>query len=86
MEQPDWFSERSESCSPDRATGPIFFKVEIFFSHYNKHLIDRSCSFQIGGYWSRTFFALYGLRLQLGPYKHTQKVPIFPYPDLTLGQ
>jgi hypothetical protein len=25
MEQSDWFSERSESCSPHRVTGPICF-------------------------------------------------------------
>jgi hypothetical protein len=40
MEQSDWFSEQSESCSP------------AFFRHYNKHLIDQACLVHIGGYWS----------------------------------
>jgi hypothetical protein len=29
MEQSDWFSERSESCSLDRVTGPICFAIII---------------------------------------------------------
>jgi hypothetical protein len=59
MEQSDWFSDQSESCSPDRVTGPLKKKKSnIFFTAIiNKHLINRACLVWIGGYWFHTFFA-----------------------------
>jgi hypothetical protein len=58
MEQSDWFShERILQSVPGYRT--CFFLVEIFFSHYNKHLIDRACSFPIGGYWAHTFLHVF---------------------------
>jgi hypothetical protein len=75
MEQSDWFSERLETCSPDRFVSKL--KTH-FFCHYNKHLIDRAYSVRIGGYCSHTFLRFYGPRLRLGPYKHKKVLDQYP--------